>query len=102
MATDYFILTCCRRMGKWLIECRRENVEKATNGLFETDWESFTKSRVAFKHEHVSNLCAIGRDSDLSNDLRECIELFKLVSVIRGMKKGTQGVQSIHTTPTRI
>ena len=44
MATDYFILTCCHRMGRWLIECRRENVEKATNGLFETDWESFTKT----------------------------------------------------------
>ena len=86
MVTDYFIVTCCRRMGKWLIECRRENVEKATDGLFETDWESFTKSAVAFNHEHVSNICALNRNPELSNDLRECIKLFKLVSVIRAMR----------------
>ena len=91
MATDYYILTCCRRMGTWLIECRRENVEKATNGLFETDWESFTKSKVPFKHGHISNLCAIESDSGLSNDLGECIELCKLVSVIRGMNGELKG-----------
>jgi hypothetical protein len=70
-------------MGKWLIECRRENVNKMTDGLFETDWESF----VGFNHEHVSNLCATRRNSDLSNDLRECVKLCKMTSVIRAMKK---------------
>jgi hypothetical protein len=86
MATDYFILTCCHRMGRWLIECRRENSEKATDGLFETDWESFTaKSSVKFNHENIaSNLCAPRRDLDLSNDLRECIKLAKITKYDSG------------------
>ena len=87
MATDYLILTCCRRMGTWLIECRRENVENATNGLFETDWESFAGSAVEFDHDHVANLCALRRNPDLSNDLRECVKLAKITSMIRAMFK---------------
>ena len=69
-------------MGQWLIECRRENVEKATDGFFETDWESFN----GFNHEHVTNLCALRRKLVLSNDLRECIKLAKMTSVIRAIK----------------
>ena len=86
LATDYLILTCCHRMGRWLIECRRENSEKATDGFYETDWESFiAKSSVKFNHENVANLCAPRRDLEMSNDLGECIKLAKITSMIRAM-----------------
>ena len=88
LATDYFILTCCHRMGRWLIECRRENSEKATDGLYETDWESFiAKSSVKFNHENIANLCAPRRNLEMSNDLGECVKLAKITSMIRAMFK---------------
>ena len=68
-------------MGQWLIECRRENVERATDGFFETDWESFE----GYSHEYVSNLCASNRDSGLSNNLMECVKLCKMTNVIQAL-----------------
>ena len=38
LATGYHILVCCYRMGKWLIECRKGNLDKAMNDRFRTIW----------------------------------------------------------------
>ena len=58
LSTGYHILVCCYRMGKWLIECRNENLNKVMNGRFRTTWMSMEK----FSGREVENICKINRE----------------------------------------
>ena len=58
LSTGYHILVCCYRMGKWLIECRNENPDKAMDRRFETTWEGVKN----FSCREVENLCKIIRE----------------------------------------
>ena len=58
LSTGYHILVCCYRMGKWLIECRNENLNKVMNGRFRTTWMGMEK----FSGREVENICKINRE----------------------------------------